>query len=281
MSRYIPKPKYNPFTIRDNHTRMQHPPSSSQVSTPAWQSAIKMHPPAPYHPRGVVPKEVGQFIESLQHTLLRDASLAHRKIPHRNYTKKDHRTVIKTNTRAPRYYYTPPAIEYPEDELRKDFYVGHPFELSRPRIMLEDPSTMEEEIVKDVELDTSPELSGESVIRHALYLMSHPKSPMPRAEAYKEALRLFYSRRAKEDVHAQQKRAIKIEAAWRTPGSDKTDRSGGRPWTAITIKEEEDALAATNAYMTLKNQEKAENLKSSRQMTMFDNIESAIPRTKR
>ena len=39
--------------------------------------------------------------------------------------------------RKPRKTYRPTAMVYPEDELRRDFFKDHPWELARPRLMLE------------------------------------------------------------------------------------------------------------------------------------------------
>ena len=39
--------------------------------------------------------------------------------------------------RRPRNLYRPTRIVYPEDELRREFYRDHPWELARPKIVLE------------------------------------------------------------------------------------------------------------------------------------------------
>ena len=42
-----------------------------------------------------------------------------------------------SRARRPRNLYRPTRIVYPEDELRKTFYRDHPWELARPRLLLE------------------------------------------------------------------------------------------------------------------------------------------------
>lgn len=39
--------------------------------------------------------------------------------------------------RAPRSLYKPTKLVYPEDELRQTFYRDHPWELARPRVIME------------------------------------------------------------------------------------------------------------------------------------------------
>jgi small subunit ribosomal protein S23 len=43
-----------------------------------------------------------------------------------------------TRTRKPSKMFKPQLLEYEEDQLRKEFYGDHPWELARPRIILED-----------------------------------------------------------------------------------------------------------------------------------------------
>jgi len=49
-----------------------------------------------------------------------------------------HRDVnSRMRTRKPSKMFKPQLIEYPEDRLRQTFYADHPWELARPRIVLE------------------------------------------------------------------------------------------------------------------------------------------------
>ena len=58
-------------------------------------------------------------------TLVRTQPLQHRK-PFRS-----------SKTRKPSKMFHPQNIVYPEDSLRKDFFGDHPWELARPRVILE------------------------------------------------------------------------------------------------------------------------------------------------
>jgi small subunit ribosomal protein S23 len=44
---------------------------------------------------------------------------------------------VHPRARKPSKLFRPLTLEYEEDELRKDFYRDHPWELARPRIVLE------------------------------------------------------------------------------------------------------------------------------------------------
>ncbi|TPX32663.1 hypothetical protein SeMB42_g07589 [Synchytrium endobioticum] len=268
--RYIPKPKHNPFTIKDNASRaigrFQTSTTKGAPASAAWAKAVSLAPPSPFQPRGVVPSEAGQFPESSHHALQRDALLSIRRIPHKNYSKKDRRMVSEKTHRPNRYYYTPPVIAYPqEDELRKVFYDTHPFELARPTVLVETEDTMSDKL--ELENFHTAQVSGETVIRHAMHLMH--RQALPREEAYKQALDLFYTARAREDAQAQEKRAQRIEAAEKTPATAQSDPSGGRPWTLLYIKEEQEHLSQTEVFLTRKQQERAESLRAQKQPSIF------------
>lgn len=50
-----------------------------------------------------------------------------------------HREIYRSKrVRKASKMFKPSSIEYPEDRLRKNFYSDHPWELARPRIVLED-----------------------------------------------------------------------------------------------------------------------------------------------
>lgn len=49
-----------------------------------------------------------------------------------------HRELRKSKVRKPSKMFHPQPIEYEEDKLRREFFSDHPWELARPRIVLED-----------------------------------------------------------------------------------------------------------------------------------------------
>jgi small subunit ribosomal protein S23 len=48
-----------------------------------------------------------------------------------------HHNPKKTKSHKPKNLYRPQEITYPEDSLRQTFYRDHPWELARPRVVLE------------------------------------------------------------------------------------------------------------------------------------------------
>jgi small subunit ribosomal protein S23 len=107
--------------------------------------------------------------------------------------------------RKPRHMYRPDNIKYEEDGLRTTFFKDHPWELARPRIIMESDG-------KDYQyLDWSKglrqpgmALSGESVVQRQMWLMKNPlpskDAPMSKNQAYDHARREFYRLRQEEEI---------------------------------------------------------------------------------
>ncbi|KAF2198094.1 mitochondrial ribosomal protein [Delitschia confertaspora ATCC 74209] len=112
----------------------------------------------------------------------------------------------KGNSKPSRMF-QPLPIVYPEDRLRKDFFGDHPWELARPRIILEDSGNDAKGYDwSRIEQPGKP-LDGESVVQRQLWLMQHEK--LPKAQAYDKARREFYRHRHLEAV---KRRVAKEEA---------------------------------------------------------------------
>ncbi|KAI9829206.1 MAG: mitochondrial ribosomal small subunit component [Phylliscum demangeonii] len=95
--------------------------------------------------------------------------------------------------------FQPQPIVYPEDQLRREFYTDHPWELARPRMILETDG-------KDARRQAGSQLrhpekgiTGESVVQRQLWLMENEPG-MSKAEAYDRARHEFYVYRHEEDV---------------------------------------------------------------------------------
>jgi hypothetical protein len=152
------------------NTKLKHNPFTffKVKGQPKWLDAMKLHPPGPKPTRGVIPYEVGMFAES--------------------------KNVV----------YKAPEIKYEEDQIRDVFYQQHPFELSRPRVLIE----------VDVQWDSihgTPQvpLSGESVIQYTLALAKSKKLSLD--QAYQLALQQFYEARQKQENQEYQARKKRIE----------------------------------------------------------------------
>ncbi|KAF9970983.1 mitochondrial ribosomal small subunit component [Actinomortierella ambigua] len=96
----------------------------------------------------------------------------------------------------------PKQIVYPEDRLRRRFYEDHPWELRRPRCLVE---TTGNGTQRDWSSLLQPDralsdLTGEDVIQYQMYLMSKGQTER---EAYSTATSEFYKLRAQEETEAR------------------------------------------------------------------------------
>ncbi|QDS76615.1 hypothetical protein FKW77_007776 [Venturia effusa] len=127
--------------------------------------------------------------------------------------------------------FKPLKMGYNEDKLRSDFFNDHPWELARPKVVLEDSGNDS----KNWDWSTGikqpgKRLDGESVIKRQLHLMTNPplsharlnKNGQPyitKTHAYDIARKEYYFHRHLEDV---ERRVAKEEAmhvgAWFGPG---------------------------------------------------------------
>lgn len=107
--------------------------------------------------------------------------------------------------------YKPVQLEYTEDALRHQFYTDHPWELARPRVVLEtngpSPTPISDAYSTGPRQPGVP-LSGESVIQRQLYLLQHQPS-LSLEETYDIARKEFYALRRRETT----RRRIAIEEA--------------------------------------------------------------------
>ncbi|POS84824.1 hypothetical protein EPUL_004302 [Erysiphe pulchra] len=117
-------------------------------------------------------------------------------------------TKTHSRKRKPSKIFRPQKIEYEEDKLRHRFYSDHPWELARPRIVLEtygkdwqnyDWSRIEQ---------TDKPLDGESVVQRQIWLLENVPE-MTTVEAYDIARKEFYALRRSEEV---ERRIAKEEA---------------------------------------------------------------------
>ncbi|KAG6094013.1 hypothetical protein E4U30_003744 [Claviceps sp. LM220 group G6] len=105
----------------------------------------------------------------------------------------------KRKATKPMDIYRPQNIKYPEDSLRATFYKDHPWELARPRVVIESDG-------KDARYcdwskglrQPGVALTGECVVQRQLYLMQTER--MGRAKAYDKVRREFYRLRQAEEV---------------------------------------------------------------------------------
>lgn len=105
--------------------------------------------------------------------------------------------------------FSPVEIKYEEDKLRQQFFQDHPWELARPRVVVETTGNQHKQ--SDFSKSVSQphlQLSGENVVQRQLHLLENVPD-MSVESAYDVARREFYHLRRREAV---QRRVAKEEA---------------------------------------------------------------------
>ncbi|KAM0330957.1 hypothetical protein ACHAQA_003914 [Verticillium albo-atrum] len=115
-----------------------------------------------------------------------------------------------SKSRKPRNMFKPQQITYEEDELRTTFFKDHPWELARPRVVLElDGKDWQRCDWSRGLRQPGLAISGESVVQRQLWLMHN--TGLPRDQAYDSARKEFYALRQEEEV---EKRVAREEARY-------------------------------------------------------------------
>ncbi|KAI9317228.1 mitochondrial ribosomal protein S25 [Dichotomocladium elegans] len=127
----------------------------------------------------------------------------------------------------------PMPIVYPEDRLRRQFYKDHPFELSRPQVLVENKLGLNRTDYSQLLLPgmLPEEVTGETVIKYQLHLMTHEK--MPERQAYAKACSEFYDIRARQEETERQVRS-QLDAA--------LQEVEAKRWTRLGLELEEKAI---------------------------------------
>ncbi|KAK7755777.1 mitochondrial ribosomal small subunit component [Diatrype stigma] len=108
-----------------------------------------------------------------------------------------HKTANPRARRASRMF-QPQQLVYEEDALRQQFYREHPWELARPRMIIETDGkdSQRYDWSKGLRQPGMP-LCGECVVQRQLYFMSNG---LGRDEAYDKARKEFYALRQEEQI---------------------------------------------------------------------------------
>ncbi|CCX32691.1 mitochondrial ribosomal protein S25 [Pyronema domesticum] len=127
--------------------------------------------------------------------------------------------------------FRPQRIVYPEDKLRSNFFQDHPWELARPRILVEQDGKDFERYDWSKMQQPGKALNGESVVQRQLWLMEN--KGLTRSEAYDIARKEFYDLRMEEDIERRiaQEEALAVGAQF------------GKTYLEVGIELEDKALA--------------------------------------
>ncbi|KAH6620815.1 37S ribosomal protein S25, mitochondrial [Chaetomium sp. MPI-SDFR-AT-0129] len=111
-------------------------------------------------------------------------------------------------TGVPRNMFRPQRIVHPEDQLRQEFFRDHPWELARPRLVVElDGLDGRRRDWGRGLRQPGMALSGESVVQRQLYLIE--VTGLSKEAAYDQARKEFYKLRQQEQIE----RRVAVEEA--------------------------------------------------------------------
>ncbi|KAK3297845.1 37S ribosomal protein S25, mitochondrial [Chaetomium fimeti] len=148
------------------------------------------------------PNPVPMWVKAVRH--IPPAEVLTRPYPIQHTEPKDRGRAAQ----RPRNLFRPTAIVHPEDELRQNFYRDHPWELARPKLVLElDGQDARHRNWARGLRQPGMALSGESVVQRQLWLME--VQGVSKARAYDVARKEFYKLRQQEEIE----RRIAVEEA--------------------------------------------------------------------
>lgn len=105
----------------------------------------------------------------------------------------------KSKSGKARHVFTPKQLRYEEDSLRRTFFSDHPWELARPRVVLETSGDQYKEADWSTGLmQPGVPLSGESVVQRQLWLLENV-ADITVPQAYDIARKEFYKLRRREE----------------------------------------------------------------------------------
>ncbi|ORY56907.1 37S ribosomal protein rsm25 [Pseudomassariella vexata] len=108
--------------------------------------------------------------------------------------------IPKGKERKPSRLYQPQQLTYPEDKLRRRFYRDHPWELARPRMIVEMDGKDSQRCDWSKGLrQPGMQLSGESVVQRQLWLLENVPG-IGTNQAYDQVRREFYALRQEEEI---------------------------------------------------------------------------------
>ena len=160
---------------------------TGQSNNPVWLNITRDIPPAQILIRK----------QPQQHPLTRVRAKLFQKSPQ---SAPEVQQLVKSIKSNPKRLFCPQPIRYEEDELRSRFFSDHPWELARPRVVLEETgnSHSRADWSKGLIQPGIP-LSGESVVQRQLFLLQTVPG-MEVDTAYDIVRKEFYDLRRQEEV---------------------------------------------------------------------------------
>ncbi|OJJ03676.1 hypothetical protein ASPVEDRAFT_152142 [Aspergillus versicolor CBS 583.65] len=179
--------KYNFTALRVRQSAIKSKAAGAHGELPPWVNVVRDIPPAQ-----ILVRDRPQ-----QHQLVRQRmkTFPGKPTPRAVFEVQEKRIKPKKASRM----FLPVEIKYEEDQLRKEFFKDHPWELARPRILLETSGKDFEQYDWKRMQQPGKKLDGESVVQRQLWLLNNVPN-MTKSRAYDVARREFYRLRLQEDI---------------------------------------------------------------------------------
>lgn len=179
--------------------------SRDPVAEPAWFRVVASHPPTQNFAQKT------HNLEEFTHLAAEESVLPQEQNEKTGFYATRQSAKRTTNSR---HLYTPKTINYFEDSIRSLFFEQHPWELARPKLLVETDGKDSVRTNWSTLDQISKKLDGESVVQRTLYLLQNdPKYTSNNAEnwlpAYDQARLEFYRLRIRQDTQTK----IAIEEA--------------------------------------------------------------------
>ncbi|CAN6647129.1 small ribosomal subunit protein mS23 [Trichomonascus vanleenenianus] len=163
------------------------------ISEPSWFRVVASHPPT--HNLALKTHNLKEFVEK-EHTFQVGEK------------RKATGTYVTRNKQAYSsrlgHLYRPRKIKYFEDKVRRLFYEQHPWELARPKLVVEnDGNDISRQDWSSIYQPTK-KLDGENVVRRTMYLIESGEFDRDHwLQAYDKARLEFYRLRMREEAEVQ------------------------------------------------------------------------------
>jgi small subunit ribosomal protein S23 len=163
----------------------KHHSISPKASPPIWTDIMSLIPPA-------------QILTRKQPTHHPTPEIRTRNLSNARIALTRTTPSKKTQLTQRQALYKPLPLEYSEDALRQNFYTDHPWELARPRVILETvgPTASQTHTAYTSIQPPGVPLSGENVIQRQLHLLH--TTDLTLNESYDVARKEFYALRRRE-----------------------------------------------------------------------------------
>lgn len=150
---------------------------------PAWFDVVANHPPA---------KDLTRVPKTLKQSTYQDPAL---KIINAKTRLTNKEIQNKNNS-----IHKVPKIKFIEDELRDLFYKRHPWEFSRPKILIENNGDENSKCDWSHMIQFYKPLDGESVVQRTMWLLKNTEKDL--FQAYDQARFEFYKLRMQEELQS-------------------------------------------------------------------------------